>query len=81
MPFVSIDDAEIIVKERTDLPCNHKVQVVLLPFKRDLGGVKLAFKAINLADPTFQNELIHIDLNLSAEKLQSNQDEVDSLIE
>ena len=81
MPFVSIEDAEIILKERTDLPCNHKVQVVLLPFKRDLGGVKLAFKAINLADPTFQNELIYIDLNLSAEKLLSNQDEVDSLIE
>lgn len=70
--FVSIDDAEVILKERADLPCNHKVQVVLLPFNRDLGGVKLAFKGINLDDPTFQNELIHIDLNTTAEELQSD---------
>ena len=49
-----IDQAEVILGEgKHDGNIKHKIQVVLLPFERDLGGVKLGFKGINLDDATF----------------------------
>lgn len=81
VPFLSIDDAEVVITDRYDLETqNYKVQAVLLPFERDLGGVKIAFKGINLDEPTFQNELIHIDLDQSEEALLADPSKVANLI-
>ena len=48
-----MDEAELILCEEAVVPGNYKIQVVLLPFRRDLGGVKLGFKGIKLDEPTF----------------------------
>ena len=47
--------------------------MVSLPFDRDQGGVKLGFKTIRQSNLAFQNELIHIDLDLSPELLATDQ--------
>ena len=70
VPFRAIEEDEVIMKScqfRQDGPC--KLQAVLLPFASDQGGVKLGFKSIMLARPTFQNELVHFDLGLDPNEL------------
>ena len=54
--------------------------MVLLPFSRDEGGVKIGFKAIRRECPNFQNELVHINLDINAEELRNDSQKILELL-
>lgn len=70
VPFEIIEDNETMIKPLAIIKPAIKVQMVQLPFPREQGGLKLGFKAIRLMNPSFQNELIHIDLKLSPSDIE-----------
>lgn len=70
VPFEKIEENETVIKPFVIIKPAIKVQIVQLPFPREQGGIKLGFKAIRLVNPSFQNELIHIDLKLSPSDIE-----------